>query len=281
MTSEVFFMVLLAAFLHAIWNGILKVDGDRLSVMAVIAAVQGVISVSLVGFVPVPNAAAWPFLFSAALLHTGYRLFLLQAYRFGDLSRVYPIARGSAPLIVAVLAVIVAGEHLSAQSWGAILVIAFGIMSLALTRGLDPIRDSRAVLLALGTGCFAAAYTVIDGLGARNAGSPHSYLIWVFLLDAPVFFTVLLFWKRDSFPTISLKRWVAGTTAGAASYVAYWLVIWALSVAPMASVSALRATSILFAVLFGVVFLKEPLNVLRTAAVTAIAAGVTMLKLSK
>ena len=106
-------------------------------------------------------------------------------------------------------------------------------------------------------------------------------MIWVFLLDAPAFFTVLLFWKRDSFPTIPLKRWVAGTTAGAAGYVAYWLVLWALSVAPKASVSALRATSILFAVIFGVVFLKEPLNVLRSAAVTAIAAGVTMLKLSK
>lgn len=280
MRSEVFFAVLLAAVLHALWNALVKIDGDRLSVMAILVAVQGIISAFLIMHVPVPSSAGWVILVPAVLLHTFYRLFLIQAYRFGDLSRVYPIARGSAPLIVAVLAMIFVGERLSFQSWGAVIIIAIGIMSLALARGADPFRDSRAVLLALGTGSCAAAYTIIDGLGARSIGV-GSYMIWVSLLDALAFTAIALLLKTDVFSTALPRRWIAGAVAGSAGYLAYWLVIWALSVAPMASVSALRSTSILFAVLFGVLFMGEPFSALRAAAVTAITAGTTMLKLGK
>ncbi|MCO5066976.1 MAG: DMT family transporter [Rhizobiaceae bacterium] len=281
MTPEVFFLVLLAAFLHALWNVLVKVDGDGMSAMAVIVTIQAAISVLLIAFVPVPGASGWPFLLSAAVLHTGYRLFLVESYRFGDLGRVYPIARGSSPLIVAVLAMVFAGETTDPQSLAAIFIISVGIMSLSLTRGLDRERDGRAVVLALATGTFAAVYTIVDGLGARHAGSASAYMIWVSLLDAVAFLPVAQFARRGALWPSSAKRWTAGAIAGVTGFAAYWLVVWALTVAPMASVSALRATSIGFVLVFGVVFLKEPATILRSASAIAIAAGTAMLKFGK
>lgn len=274
-------MVLAAAILHASWNAFLKVDGDRVSAMAVIVLAQAVISLALVGFVPLPTAESWPFLLVAVTLHTGYRIFLTHAYRFGDLSHVYPIARGSTPLIVTVLSVAIVGEHLSRQGLVAVIIIALGIMSLALTRGFVPLRDSRAVLLALVTGCFSAAYVVIDGLGARQAASPHSYMVWVTLLDAPAFLALAVALKRRAIFRIPRQRWVSGCLAGIGGYLAYWLVVWALTLAPMAPVAALRSTSIVFAVIFGVVFLKERLDLIRLVATMAITSGIAMLKLNR
>ncbi|MFB3083450.1 MAG: EamA family transporter [Gammaproteobacteria bacterium] len=281
MDLSVFVMVLMAAVLHASWNAFIKIDGDRISAMAVIVFAQAVISFALLGFVPLPTAESWPFLLVAVILHTGYRVFLSHAYRLGDLSHVYPIARGSTPLIVAVLSVTIVGEHLDRQSLVAVIIIALGIMSLALTRGFAASRNSRAVLLALVTGCFSAAYMIVDGLGARHAVSPHSYMVWVSLLDAPPFLAYALCLKYRTVLSIPRQRWISGCMAGVAGYMAYWIVVWALTVAPMAPVAALRSTSIIFAVIFGVVFLKERLNPIRLAATMAITAGVTMLKLNK
>lgn len=281
MTPEIFFLVLFAAFLHALWNALVKVDGDGISSMAMIVTVQAAISLLLLAFVPFPHPAGWPFLLGAAILHTGYRLFLVESYRFGDLGRVYPIARGSSPLIVVVLAMVFAGETVDHQSLTAISVISIGIMSLSLTRGLDRMRDMRAVILALATGSFAAVYTIVDGLGARHAGSASAYMIWVSLLDAVAYLPVAWTWKRGTLWISSKRRWGAGTIAGVTGFIAYWLVVWALTLAPMALVSALRATSIGFALVFGVVFLKEPLTALRSASAIAIATGVAILKFGK
>lgn len=281
MTAEIFFFVLFAAFLHALWNALVKVDGDGMSAMAMIVAVQAAISLLLLAFVPLPRPEAWPFLLGAAILHTAYRLFLVEAYRFGDLGRVYPIARGSAPLIVAVLAMAFAGETTDPRSLTAIFIISIGIMSLSLTRGLDRVQDARAVVLALATGTFAAVYTIVDGLGARHAGSAAAYMIWVSLLDAIAFLPMAHVWRRGALWPSSAKRWMAGAVAGVTGFVAYWLVVWALTIAPMASVSALRATSIGFALVFGVVFLKEPVTTLRSVSAVAIAVGTAMLKSGK
>jgi drug/metabolite transporter (DMT)-like permease len=204
----------------------------------------------------------------------------LEAYRFGDLSRVYPIARGSAPVVVTMLAAVLAGEYPSAQGFAAIGLIAVGIMSLALNQGLDPVRDSRAALLALATGCIAAVYTVVDGLGARYIGS-LSYMMWASLLDAVFFLPVVFFAKRGRLLPIRASTCLSGIVAGVIGFVAYWLIVWALSVAPMGPVSALRAAGIGFAVIFGAVVLKEPMTALKSAAIAAIAAGTAMLKLGK
>ncbi|CAM5283647.1 drug/metabolite transporter (DMT)-like permease [Aquamicrobium terrae] len=281
MTPAVFCLVLLSAFLHALWNGLVKVDGDGVSSKAVIVAVQAAISLLLIAFVPVPSLSDWPFLLGAAVLHTGYRLFLVESYRFGDLGRVYPIARGSSPLIVTVLAMIFAGETPGPQSLAAIVIIAVGIMSLSLARGLDRVRDSRAVMLALATGAFAAVYTVVDGLEARHMQSASGYMIWVSLADAVAFLPLTRIVRRDALWPSSLKRWTPGAVAGVTGFAAYWIIVWALSVAPMASVSALRVTSIGFALVFGVVFLKEPMTMLRSVAAIAVAAGTAMLQSGK
>lgn len=281
MDAHVIAMVLAAALLHAAWNLLVKVNQDRFAVMAGITASAGLISPVALPFAPPPDPAAWPLIVLSVGLHTGYVLFLLAAYRYGDLSHVYPIARGVAPLVVAVLSVFLLAEALSRQTLAAVLIIGLGIMSLALTRRTSELRDLRAVALAVVTGCFIAAYTVVDGLGARLAGTPHGYTLWLFALDGFPLALILLAARQRKSAGLARRYWRLGLIGGALSLGAYWLVIWALTLAPLAPVAALRETSIVFAVLFGVFFLKERLNLVRLIATMATLVGTVMLKTGK
>lgn len=274
-------MVLAAALLHAVWNALVKVNGDRLVIVAVIMSSQALICLFLLPFAGLPAVDAWPYLLGSAVLHNAYCLFLVTAYRYGDLSHVYPIARGSAPLIVAVVSAVVVGEYLSRQAALAVLLVTLGVMSLALTRGASGLREARAVLFALGTGVFIASYTVVDGMGARTNGDAHVYTCWLLALHG-IPFAVLTVWLRKRRVVSQVRRvWRVGLSAGIASMVAYWIVIWAMTLAPFALVSALRETSVVFAVLFGVVFLKERLDVARLASIAATLVGTVMLKTSE
>ena len=172
MEALVIAMVLLAAALHAGWNRMVKIRGERMLVMAMITGWSGICSAVLLPFVQVPTADVWPYIAASLVLHNLYYLFLISAYRHGDLSHVYPIARGSAPLFVAILSVFVLGEEIDQRGMIAIGLIAGGLMSLALTRGVGGLRDTKAILYALGTGAFVALYTIVDGTGARLAGPP-------------------------------------------------------------------------------------------------------------
>ena len=274
-------MVIAAAVLHAVWNALVKVDGDRLAIMAVMMVSQAVISVCVLPFVTFPSVDAWPYILTSVALHNAYYLFLIMAYRYGDLSHVYPIARGSAPLMVAALSVVFVGEILSRQSMLSVALITFGVMSLALTRGASGIREPKAVLFALGTGMFIAGYTVVDGIGARLAGSAHGYTFWLFALDGLPLVALTIFIRKRAVLYHPRQFWVNGVSAGLASLVAYWIVIWAMTLAPFALVSALRETSVIFAVLFGIVFLKERLDVVRLVAISATLVGTVMLRVSK
>jgi drug/metabolite transporter (DMT)-like permease len=161
------------------------------------------------------------------------------------------------------------------------VLITLGVTSLALTRGMAGLRDPRPVLLALATGCFIAAYTVMDALGARSAGTPHGYMVWLSLLWAiPMSATVCLLQRGRRIPVSEQSR-RAGIVAGILSYGSSWLVIWALTLAPMALVSALRETSIVFAVIIGVVVLHERLSLMRLASITTTLIGTTVLKMSR
>ena len=281
MTAGVFAMVLGAALLHAAWNALVKVNADRLVLIAIMQASQIAVALLVVPFVAVPTPESWPYIWASTALNTAYFLFLIGAYRYGDLSHVYPIARGVAPLIVAVLSVAVVGETLNSQATLSIVLIALGIMSLTLTRGAEGFRQPKAMLYAVGTGVFIAGYTVVDGMGARLAESAHSYTFWVHLLNGiPI--TLLALYLRKGQVTASLRSsWKLGALAGIVSLVAYWIVIWAMTQAPMAMVSAVRETSMVFAVLFGVFFLKERLNLARLASIGTTLIGTVMLKLSK
>ncbi len=195
MEVHVFIVVLLAALCHAIWNAFIKVDGDRLVFMAVLLAGSGMGALSATPFLPLPAPESWPYIALSILLHQGYTIFLILAYRYGDLSHVYPLARGSAPLIVAFLSVTLIGEQLTRHALLAVFIMGVGIMTLSLTRGAQNLRNPWAVFFALGTGLFIAGYTITDGVGARLAGSAHSYAAWMLGLEAIPIVTFVL-WKR-------------------------------------------------------------------------------------
>lgn len=281
MTSGVFAMVLGAALLHATWNALVKVNTDRLVMVAIMMIAQAAFAALALPFVAFPPAESWPYILASTALHTAYFCSLVMSYRYGDLSHVYPIARGSAPLIVAAISVWVVDEALTRQATLSVVLIALGIMSLTLARGATGFREPRAILYALATGVFIAGYTVVDGLGARSAHSAHSYIFWLNIFDGIP--TVLLaFWlTRGRFFSTVQASWKLGVIAGLVSLVAYWIAVWATTVAPLALVSAVRETSMIFAVLLGVLVLKERLNLLRLASITVTLLGAVMLKTSR
>ncbi len=280
MTAEVFAMVLGAALLHAGWNALVKVNADRLIMVAIMMMSQAAVAVLALPFVEFPPAASWPHIWASTGLHTAYFVFLIMSYRYGDLSHVYPIARGSAPLIVAVVSVVIVGETLSQQVTLAIILIVLGIMSLTLTHGASGLREPKAILYALGTGVFIAGYTVVDGLGARLADSAHSYIVWLNIFNGIPTVILAFCLRRDQFFVQVRTHWRPGALAGVVSLLAYWIVIWAATLAPLAVVSAVRETSMVFAVLFGVFFLNERLNLVRLASIATTLLGAVILKTS-
>jgi drug/metabolite transporter (DMT)-like permease len=281
MPTEMFLMVLGAALVHATWNALVKTDRDRLALIRVMSVTQLVLSLCLVPFVAVPAAESWPYLAASTVLCTGYMLFLNRAYQVADLSLVYPLARGAAPFIVAVVSVGLLGEQLGQTGVLAILLIGLGITSLILARGAAGLRDWRAIVLALVTGAFIGSYTIVDGLGARAAGSAHGYMIWLSLITALVIVGSVGWLQRGRRSALSPRSRFAGIAAGIMSYGSAWVVIWALSLAPLAMVSALRETGIVFAVIIGVMFLKERVNPARLASIALTLVGTTLLKLSR
>jgi drug/metabolite transporter (DMT)-like permease len=278
---DVFLMVLAAALVHAMWNALVKTDSDRLALIRVLSFTQFALSLCLVPFVAAPAPESWPYLAASTVLSTGYMLFLNRAYQTADLSLVYPLARGVAPFIVAVVSVGFLGEHLGRASQLAILLIGLGITSLALARGAASLRDWRPVVLALMTGSFIGAYTIVDGLGVRAAGSAHGYMIWLTLASALLIVVCTSWLQRGRRTPMSPRSRTVGVAAGIMSYGSAWVVMWALSLAPLALVSALRETGIVFAVIIGIVFLKERVNLARLASIALTLIGTALLKLSR
>jgi drug/metabolite transporter (DMT)-like permease len=279
MPIEIFLLILCAALVHAAWNALVKADPDRLTLWRVILTTQFILSVLLLPFVPVPAAAAWPYLVGSALTNIGYVLFLTQAYRSGDLSHAYPLARGSAPLFVAAVSVLFLGEQLTLASQVAVLLIGLGITSLSLARGAEGF-DLRTVGYALGTGGFIATYTLLDGLGARASGNAHGFVVWVSLVGSAAIVAVILLIQRGK-PTPSPRTRAAGIASGLLAYGVAWAVIWAMTVVPVPLVSALREVSIVFAVAIGVVLFKERLNLARLVSIATTLAGAALLKFSR
>jgi drug/metabolite transporter (DMT)-like permease len=280
MSSSAVALVLLAACLHAGWNTVLKVGGDRLVVLALLNGCAGLIAACLLPFAAFPDRAAWPNIAASVALHTGYNLFLATAYGYGGLGQVYPIARGSAPVLVLVLAWATLGEAVTPVQALAVLVTSLGIAALAFRGGAGAARMSpRGLFFAVGTAAFIGAYTTVDAAGARAAGSPHGYALTLFALDGLVFLLLVL-WRRG-WPALAgtaRREWQGVLGAGLMCLVGYWLVIWALTLAPAATVAALRETSVVIAALLGTVLLKEPLGAWRVTAAAVVAVGAVMLR---
>jgi len=278
MSAGVFLAVLLAALLHAGWNAVVKLGLDRFSSILVLALFQSAIAALLLPFFAWPAAAAWPWLLTGSALHTGYKLFLIRAYRHGELSQVYPLARGAAPMIVALAGAVLLGERLSATGIGAVAAIVAGILLMAFAGG-EALRLSRAALAwALGTACFTAAYTMVDGYGARLSGTAAGFSLWLFLIDGLLMLAVALATRGPGALAALRPAWRGGLAAGAMSLGSYWIAIWAFTQAPLALVAALRETSILFALLLGVLFLRERIDAARCAAAGLIVAGILLMR---
>jgi drug/metabolite transporter (DMT)-like permease len=274
MSLAVFFAVLVAALLHAGWNAVVKLGLDRFSSIMLLALVQGSIAAALLPFFAAPARAAWPWLLLGSALHSGYKLFLIRAYGHGDLSQIYPLARGTAPLIVAVASALFLAEAPSLVRAAAVLAIAGGIMLMAGRGGL-----TRAGLLwALGTAGFTAAYTMADGVGARIAGTASGFAMWMFTLDGLVMLVWGLAARGRTALAALLPAWRSGTAAGAMSLGSYWIAIWAFTQAPLAMVAALRETSVLFAMLIAFFWMKERVERRRWAAGGLILAGIVLMR---
>lgn len=274
MSLGVIALVLCAALLHASWNALLKSSGDRLASLTIMTIGAGIGAIPLVLLLPLPLAASWPYILLSAILHTGYNLFLIRAYRIGDFGQSYPIARGSSPMLVSIGAALFVGEQMSIYTWLGVALVSMGIISLA------HVKDRRHLagpLAAFTTGAFIAAYTVTDGIGARAAGNALAYSGWLFVLDS--FPLALIFmWLHRRLPMAAERNqnWLS-LAGGAMSLLAYAIVIWAVTLAPMGTVSALRETSVLFAALIGAIFLGERLTLRRIFACCVIALGAIVL----
>ena len=274
-------IVLASAFMHALWNALVKVDGDRLMAMAVIVGLTAALSPILIVLSPPIAAESWKYLVISAALNNLYFFLLIESYRFGDLSHAYPLARGSAPLLVALGSAIFAGERLGSGGIAGVLLVSAGIMSLVAGGGrFDPRIRRRAIGYPLATGATIAAYTVVDGIGVRMSGSPVGYIGWLFALFAIPIVLVAIVSRRAEAIVFLRARWRAAGLAALFNFGSYGLAIFALSLGAMAHVSALRETSVIIAALIGAVVLKEPFGRARLAAAALVGCGVATIHLA-
>jgi len=281
LSTPVFLAVIAAALLHAAWNALVKQGADKH--LGMTAVVLGHVPIALVvlPFVPFPAPESWPWLLAGLLLHTGYQLFLMMSYRIGDLTQVYPIARGTAPLLVAGISVAFLGVHLAPLELLGVLTIGAGIMSMSLVRQRDGLRNRHAALLALATGGFIAAYSLVDGTGARLAGTALGYFGWASIGNAAVFASLMALTRPGLLTQVFRRGKRAMILGGGASFVAYSMVIWAFTQAPIALVTALRETSIVFALLIGVFLLGERLDLAKVASTMVTLLGGALLRLAR
>lgn len=277
MSNTIFLVVLLAAFMHAAWNAIIKDRGDRFFSISTLGVAQGVIALCLTPFVGVPEKAVWGWIAASSALHTGYKLFLIRAYTAGDLGQVYPLARGSAPLLSSLIALLLLGETLGPFLWAGVLTLCAGIALMSFKGGIARALDQSAVFWALGTSLFITGYTIVDAVGARAAVSAATYIVWMFVFDGLAIALVYAGVRRGLVTSV-LRELPVGVLTACLSLGAYWLIIWAMTKAPIGAVAALRESSILFALAISVLFLKERASVWRIASAIMILAGVALMR---
>jgi len=281
MDSLVFAAVLLAAAAHAGWNAAIKRGLDPLVTTVLIAVGAAVVSLPIVAWLGLPAAAARPWVIASVIVHLGYFAGLIEAYRSGDMSQVYPIARGAAPLLTALVSTAWLGERLGLFGWIGLLCLVAGVMMLSLRGGGDLARlDRRAVGFALFTALTVCAYTVIDGIGVRAAGNAPAYTAAVFLGNGVIMALYGLARRGPKLLAGMSRTWITGFAGGALQFASYGIALWAMTVAPIAVVAGLRETSVLFGALIAVVILREPLRAVRVAAALLIVAGLVMIKVT-
>lgn len=277
MPIDIIFLVLLGAALHATWNALVKSGTDKQLDSTMVALGASVASICALPFLPMPNAAAWPYIIGSVCIHFTYYQLVGAAYRLGDIGLVYPLMRGVAPLIVATTSGLILGEALPPVMFTGILIICAGVLTLAADfRG----GHTQAIAVALMNAVVISLYTYVDGIGARAAGNPISYTLWICILP-PIPLFAFAFMRRGVAPVLRHARltWRRGLFGGAGSVASYGLALYAMTRAPIAAVAALRETSILFALVISVFIFREKASPWRYVAGATIAAGALVMKL--
>ena len=280
MSSTVFIAVIFAAIIHSIWNGMIKKQDDKY--IALVALVLGHVPLSIIVlfFTPIISIKSIPYIFISAIFLAGYEWCLLSAYRLEDYTKIYPIARGSAPIFIVIFSLLFFSINISKFELTGIILISLGIIILSF-QNFKTIKNYSAIFYAIATGFFISCYSITDGFGGRASFSPLNYTAWLMIFNASVTFPILLIImkKTDAFKKVFKKGKKIFFVGGALSYTAYATVVWAFTHAPVPLVAALRETSIIFALLIGSFFLKEKFTLLKIFSVLTIFFGVILLKI--
>jgi drug/metabolite transporter (DMT)-like permease len=294
--AHVIAAVLGAALLHATWNALVKGrggQGDPQLTTALVVGGGALASALLLPFVAAPAPGSWPFIAASSLTQTVYYLLLIEAYRSGDMSHAYPLMRGSAPLLVALFNGFVTGERLSGGQWLAVCLICGGVLAMVLAartpalqqaerqaEGQAGSRQRRATVFALATACVIALYTMIDGAGVRRSGAPAAYTMWIFLLTGAAVTLWTLRGRARELLRLTAARPLLLPLGGVSTLGSYGIALWAMTLAPVAAIAALRETSILFATAIAALFLRERVGPGRLLAVGLIACGAVAMRLT-
>jgi len=278
MPLSVFFAIIFAALLHAIWNAMVKKGDDKYISLTAIVLGHVPISIIVIFFTPVISVQSIPYILISAVFLSGYEWCLLSAYRLEDYTKVYPIARGTAPIFIIIISLFLFSLNISKFELIGVLVISFGIIILGL-QNIKTFKNYSAIMYALGTGFFISCYSITDGFGGRLSASPLNYTAWLMILNAIIFSILLRIMNKPGVVKKVLSKgkkifFIGGTL----SYIVYGTIIWAFTQASVPSVAALRETSIIFALLIGTFFLREKFTPLKTAAVLTIFFGIILLK---
>jgi drug/metabolite transporter (DMT)-like permease len=289
--------VLAAAVTHATWNAIAHGIKDQLLAFGLIGAGGIVVAIPLVILFPFPLSACWPYLLASVVIHVFYNLLLMRSYRYGEFGQVYPLARGTSPLVVTVLAAVFAAERPSGFQVAGVLVVSAGLAVLVLAgrrasagEGSAPPGGAgsragagigrAALIAAVGTGLTIAAYTTVDGLGVRLSGSSVAYIGWLMLLESLCVPAWALARRRRDLREVPWRVLGSGLLAGALSVLAYGLVLWAQTRGDLAPIAALRETSVIFGAIIGTVVFHEPFGRKRIAATALVVLGVLLLNVT-
>lgn len=277
MTLSVFCILLFAALLHASWNAIVKAGNDKLYSAIGVTGSAALIALLLLPFAPAPSAASVPFMVASTILQVIYTVLVAKTYQISDMSQTYPLMRGTAPLLVAIISVLFLGDHLSTLAWGGIAVICTAILAMALNNRSS---SQRGVVLALMNAVVIAGYTLIDGTGVRLSETALGYTLWSFFLNGSSLLCWAMIARRREASRYLIQHWKKGVLGGMGTMGSYGLALWAMTQAPLAVVAALRESSILFGALIAWLLLKERVAGLRLVAAGGIAAGAILLRLS-
>ena len=272
-------LMLLAGLLHATWHSLVKAGGNRITILAGMGLVAGVVAAIALPFVPAPAAVVWPVLILSVAVHVGYKFFLARAYDLGDLGRVFPLARGTVPLVAALLALITLGQSPGLQQWFGIALVSIGIIALALDRFGNDHPDWRLLAAVAGAGFTVACYSVLDAYGTRLMGDWLGFTAWLVLLDSVVFLLLVAGLRGAALQTDLSAHKVPILISGALGLGSFTVFLWALSRNPVGAVSALRETSVLFAGIIGVLGHGEALSVRRAVGAILIVCGIVIIAL--